>query len=148
MIMNKYIVIALVVVSASLGYYVADKNWEEKYAEYQLTAEKQYSSLLEEKLEQERKSLTRIRELETAHFAELDTLKGSYEKTVADLLTRINRMPDCSRDKNGVSRSSGDSSEFVSVRRSELHRAVEQSMGIVTDCDKLAVKYNTLLQVF
>lgn len=148
--MIKKIAIAVALLAAfGGGYGLSDMSWERKYAEFRLSAEKDYSALLEKKIESDRANRSRISEIEKTHQSTLSEQKKRYEKTIASL--RANFQPSgvsgCPPSGDGVSRDGGDSSELICYTRSELYRRISETLAIGNRCDKLAINYATLLKV-
>ena len=148
--MNKGILAAIAAVAVfGAGYFTANTIWERDFAEFKLKAEKDYSALLEKKLEADSENRKRINELESSYLNQINEQKQSYEKTIADI--RRNFKPSgvskCPEGGNGMSRTNSDTSELVCYRRADLQHKIEQSLAITRDADRLAVKYNTLLNM-
>jgi hypothetical protein len=146
----KKIAIAVALLAAfGGGYGLSDTIWERKYAEFRLSAEKDYSALLEKKIESDRANRSRISEIEKTHQSTLSEQKKRYEKTIASL--RANFKPSgvsgCPPSGDGVPRDGGDSPELVCYTRSELYRRISETLAIGNRCDKLAINYATLLKI-
>lgn len=148
--MIKKIAIAVAFLAAfGGGYGLSDVIWERKYAEFRLSAEKDYSALLEKKIESDRINRSRISEIEKTHQSTLSEQKKRYEKTIASL--RANFQPSgvsgCPPSGDGVPRDGNDSASLVCYTRSELYRRISETLAIGNRCDKLAIDYATLLKV-
>lgn len=147
--MNKVAIVLGVVAVFGAGYFLADTLWERDFAEFKLKAEKDYSALLEKKLEADRQNREQVSRLESEYLTTINEQKQSYEKTIANM--RANFKPSgvskCPDGGNGVSRADSDTSELVCYRRADLQHKIEQSLAITRDADRLAVKYNTLLNM-
>lgn len=147
--MNKVAIVLGVVAVFGAGYFLADTLWERDFAEFKLKAEKDYSALLEKKLAADDENRKRVNELETKYLTTINEQKQSYEKTISDM--RRNFKPSgvskCPSSGDGVPRADSDSAELVCYRRADLQHKIEQSLAITRDADRLAVKYNTLLNM-
>lgn len=133
----------------TFGYKTADNLWERKYLEFKLNAEKEYSALLESKIEADQVNRQRINAVETKYTKELNEQKAVYEKTIANL--RDNFTPsgvfDCTSSGECMPRTSGSTSEFVCYRTTDLQQRIARSLAIGYRADQLAIKYNTLLKI-
>lgn len=147
--MNKVAIVLGVVAVFGAGYFLADTLWERDFAEFKLKAEKDYSALLEKKLESDRINREQVSRLESEYLTTINEQKQSYEKTIANM--RRNFKPSgvskCPPSGDGVPRADSDTSELVCYRRADLQHKIEQSLAITRDADRLAVKYNTLLNM-
>ena len=148
--MIKKIAIVVVLLAAfGGGYGLSDMSWGRKYAEFRLSAEKDYSALLEKKIESDRANRSRISEIEKTHQSTLSEQKKRYEKTIASL--RANFQPSgvssCPPSGDGVPRDGNDSASLVCYTRNELYRRISETLAIGNRCDKLAINYATLLKV-
>lgn len=148
--MIKKIAIAVALLAAfGGGYGLSDVIWERKYAEFSLSAERDYSALLEKKIESDRANRSRISEIEKTHQSTLSEQKKLYEKTIASL--RANFQPSgvsgCPPSGDGVPRDGNDSASLVCYTRNELYRRISETLAIGNRCDKLAISYATLLKV-
>lgn len=147
--MNKVAIVLGVVAVFGAGYFLADTLWERDFAEFKLKAEKDYSALLEKKLEADKQNREQVSRLESEYLTTINEQKQSYEKTIADI--RRNFKPSgvskCPSSGDGVPRADSDTSELVCYRRADLQHKIEQSLAITRDADRLAVKYNTLLNM-
>lgn len=133
----------------TFGYLTADGIWEKKYLEFKLKSEKEYSTLLEQKIEADQANRLRVNAVETKYTKELTEQKAIYEKTIANL--RLNFTPsgvfDCTSSGQCVPRASDSTAEFVCYRKGDLQRRIEESLAIGNRADELALKYNTLLKI-
>lgn len=133
-----------------LGVYVTSNAYEEKIAEYKLEAEKQLSDLLQQKIESDKRNSARVAQAELAGLKELEELKETYEKTIADLRAdfKPSGVSKCPKPDSSVSRTDSDSTELICYSRAELQSKIEQSMALAREADELAVKYNMLLKIY
>lgn len=147
--MNKYVAVGLCVVAFGLGYAMCDNVWDRKYLAFKASAEKDYSSLLEKKIEADRANQAKINAIESRRIEDVEALKKEYEKTIADV--RANFKPsgvlDCPTGKDSVPRTDNNTSELVCYRKSELLARIEASMAIAKRADELALKYNALVNL-
>lgn len=152
MIMSKSRIVLIVVAVIAIftfGYYTADNIWERKYLQFKLTAEKEYSTLLEQKIEADQANRQRVNSLEKEYLNELDIQKREYEKIIA--LMHDNFHPsgvsECPASGDGVPGTSDDTTNLVCYTKSELHKRISESLAITKRADELAVKYNSLLKI-
>lgn len=143
------LIVVAVIAIFTFGYQVADGIWEKKYLEFKLNAEKQYSALLEQKIEADQANRQRVNAVETKYTKELTEQKAIYEKTIANL--RLNFTPsgvfDCTSSGQCVPRTSDSTAEFICYRKGDLQRRIEESLAIGNRADELALKYNALLKI-
>lgn len=147
---SKIFLIAIAVISVfTFGYLTADGIWEKKYLEFKLKAEKEYSALLESKIEADQANRLRVNAVETKYVNELNEQKAIYEKTIANLRNHFtpSGVFSCTASGQCVPRTSNDTSEFVCYRTGDLQRRIEESLAIGHRADQLALKYNTLLKI-
>lgn len=147
---GKIFLIAVAVISIfTFGYLTADGIWEKKYLKFKLDSEKEYSALLESKIEADQANRLRVNAVETKYTKELQNQKVIYEKTISNIRSHFvpNGVFDCSTSGQCVPRSSDSTSEFVCYRTSDLRSKIEQTLAIGRDADNLALKYNTLLNI-
>lgn len=96
----------------------------------------------------------------TGYINDIERLKEQHEKDVKELENAnfkdtVTIEPivsnDCGvhKDDNGKTTvpTAGIKSDLVCYTRTELQRKVEESMGIGTECDALALKYKALVEV-
>lgn len=77
-----------------------------------------------------------VKELENANFKDTVVIKPTVSECVCP----------ADRSKPGV-QAAGVKSDLICYTRTELQRKVEESMGIGTECDALALKYKALVEV-
>lgn len=147
---EKLFLIAMTVISIfTFGYLTADGIWEKKYLKFKLDSEKEYSALLESKIEADQVNRLRVNAVETKYVNELQEQKDVYEKTIANL--RMHFTPsgvfNCTANGQCMPRTNNDTSEFVCYRTGDLQRRIEESLAIANRADELALKYNTLLKM-
>lgn len=133
----------------TFGYLTADGIWEKKYLEFKLKAEKDYSALLESKIEADQAHRLRVNAVETKYVNELQEQKDVYEKTIANLRRHFtpSGVFNCTANGKCVPRTNSDTSEFICYRTCDLQNRIEQSLAIADRADQLALKYNTLLKM-
>lgn len=133
----------------TFGYLTADGIWEKKYLEFKLKAEKDYSALLESKIEADQANRLRVNAVETKYVNELQEQKDVYEKTIANLRKHFtpSGVFNCTANGQCVPRTNSNTSEFVCYRTGDLQRRIEESLAIANRADELALKYNTLLKM-
>ena len=147
---GKIFLIAAVFVGIfTFGYLTADGIWEKKYLKFKLDSEKEYSALLESKIEADQANRLRVNAVETKYVNELQEQKDVYEKTIANLRKHFtpSGVFNCTANGQCVPRTSDDTSEFVCYRTGDLQRRIEESLVIANRADELALKYNTLLKM-
>lgn len=147
---DKIFLIAVAVISIfTFGYLTADGIWEKKYLKFKLDSEKEYSALLESKIEADQANRLRVNAVETKYLRELDEQKAVYEKTIVNLRNHFtpSGVFNCTSSGKCVPRTSDDTSEFICYRTGDLQRRIEQSLAIGQRADQLALKYNTLLKI-
>lgn len=147
---GKIFLIAVVFVGIfTFGYLTADGIWEKKYLKFKLDSEKEYSALLESKIEADQANRLRVNAVETKYVNELQEQKDVYEKTIANLRKHFtpSGVFNCTANGQCMPRTSDDTSEFVCYRTGDLQRRIEESLAIANRADELALKYNTLLKM-
>lgn len=149
MTLKDWVTGALIFGAFALGVYITSNAYEEKIAEYKVEAEKQYSELLQQKIESDNRNAARVAQAEIEGLKALEDQKESYEKTISDL--RANFRPSgvrkCSEPSNSMPRTDQNSTELVCYSKDELRGKIEQSLAIAREADELAVKYNSLLKL-
>lgn len=133
----------------TFGYLTADGIWEKKYLEFKLKSEKEYSALLEQKIEADQANRLRVNTIEKEYLNELDTQKREYEKIIAVMHDSFHPsgVSNCPASGDGVPRTSDDTAKLVCYARTELQRRIAKSLVIANRADELAVKYNALLKI-
>ena len=144
-----FLIVAAILFVFGFGYKTAEGIWEKKYLEFKLKSEKEYSALLESKIEADQANRLRVNAVETKYLQELNEQKAVYEKTIVNL--RRNFTPsgvfDCTSSGECVPRTSGSTSEFVCYRTTDLQQRIARSLAIGHRADQLALKYNSLLKI-
>lgn len=147
---SKIFLIAIAVIGVfTFGYLTADGIWEKKYLEFKLKAEKEYSALLESKIEADQANRLRVNAVETKYVNELNEQKAIYEKTIANLRNHFtpSGVFSCTASGQCVPRTSNDTSEFVCYRRSELLYRIEKTLAIGRDAQRVNLQYKVLLEI-
>lgn len=147
---GKIFLIAAVFVGIfTFGYLTADGIWEKKYLKFKLDSEKEYSALLESKIEADQANRLRVNAVETKYVNELQEQKDVYEKTIANLRKHFtpSGVFNCTANGQCVPRTSDDTSEFVCYRRSELLYRIEKTLAIGRDAQRVNLQYKALLEI-
>ena len=80
-----------------------------------------------------------VEDLNEQHKKDIDTIKSS------NLSDTVKCLPDTTNTER-VSKKTTTKPSSICYTETDLHRKIKESMAITSDCDKLAVKYNTLLE--
>lgn len=128
------------------------QQYSVKIKDYELEREREKTQLLQEISQQERLSREKIATLEQLNIEQQENLKNEHEKFIANLHNdyklKFDRLQykDC-RGANSVQREATNTFEVECYKKSDLFRAIEESLVIAKECDQLAIDYNTLLNV-
>lgn len=134
------------------GYWLCVQQYSVKIKDYELEREREKTQLLQEISQQERLSREKIATLEQLNIEQQENLKNEHEKFIANLHNdyklKFDRLQykDC-RGANSVQREATNTFEVECYKKSDLFRAIEESLVIAKECDQLAIDYNTLLNV-
>lgn len=80
-----------------------------------------------------------VEDLNEQHKKDIDTIKSS------NLSDTVKCLPDTTNTER-VSKKTTTKPSSICYTETDLHRKIKESMAITSDCDKLAIKYNTLLE--
>lgn len=80
-----------------------------------------------------------VEDLNEQHKKDIDTIKSS------NLSNTVKCLPDTTNTER-VSKKTTTKPSSICYTETDLHRKIKESMAITSDCDKLAIKYNTLLE--
>lgn len=80
-----------------------------------------------------------VEDLNEQHKKDIDTIKSS------NLSDTVKCLPDTTNTER-VSKKTTAKPSSICYTETDLHRKIKESMAITSDCDKLAIKYNTLLE--
>lgn len=80
-----------------------------------------------------------VEDLNEQHKKDIDTIKSS------NLSDTVKCLPDATNTER-VSKKTTTKPSSICYTETDLHRKIKESMAITSDCDKLAIKYNTLLE--
>lgn len=134
------------------GYWLCVQQYTVKIKDYELEREREKTQLLQEISQQEQLSREKIATLEQLNIEQQENLKNEHEKFIANLHNdyklKFDRLQykDC-RGANSVQREATNTTDVECYKKSDLFRAIEESLVIAEECDKLAIDYNTLLNV-
>ena len=92
----------------------------------------------------------RYNELITYYTQEVEDLNEQHKKDInliksSNLSDTVKCLPDTTNTER-VSKKTTTKSSSICYAETDLHRKIKESMAITSDCDKLAIKYNTLLE--
>lgn len=97
-------------------------------------------------------NLEKVRAIETAHIEKVDRLRSEYEQKLDNLNNTIIDMRklrgvqySTCKDK-GVS-SKDNTTRTITYREEELSRRLQESLGILKDCQKEVIKCNELREL-
>lgn len=97
-------------------------------------------------------NLKKVRAIETAHIQKVDRLRSEYEQKLANLNNTIIDM----RKLGGVQHSTcptrgvpskNNTSRTITYREEELSRRLQESLGILKDCQKEVTRCNELREL-
>lgn len=80
-----------------------------------------------------------VEDLNEQHKKDIDTIKSS------NLSDTVKCLPNTTNTER-VSKKTTTKPSSICYTETDLHRKIKESMAITSDCDKLAIKYNTLLE--
>ena len=80
-----------------------------------------------------------VEDLNEQHKKDIDTIKSS------NLSDTVKCLPNTTNTER-VSKETATKPSSICYTETDLHRKIKESMAITSDCDKLAIKYNTLLE--
>lgn len=80
-----------------------------------------------------------VEDLNEQHKKDIDTIKSS------NLSDTVKCLPNTTNTER-VSKKTTTKPSSICYTETDIHRKIKESMAITSDCDKLAIKYNTLLE--
>ena len=80
-----------------------------------------------------------VEDLNEQHKKDIDIIKSS------NLSDTVKCLPNTTNTER-VPKKTTTKSSSICYTETDLHRKIKESMAITSDCDKLAIKYNTLLE--
>jgi hypothetical protein len=149
--MNYKILIALVVGAFAYGYFCGCKSTR---AEYEETLRELKADNAQEMIKVEREFIIKRDKIEQSYLEQLDREKAENERIKNELesakfadTVKPNSL--CKQDTSGarMPTKTSNKSDLICYTKSELQRKVAASLDIANECDKLAVKYNSLLEL-
>ncbi|MBQ5918460.1 MAG: hypothetical protein IIW92_12605 [Lachnospiraceae bacterium] len=97
-------------------------------------------------------NLEKVRAIETAHIQKVDRLRSEYEQKLANLnntiidMRKLGGVQYSTCPTRGVS-SKNNSSRTITYREEELSRRLQESLGILKDCQKEVTRCNELREL-
>lgn len=133
------------------GYHYCSLQYSVEISKYKLVAEKRKNELLQSVDKTNKLTREKIASIERDNTANMEKLKHEYETTISSLRTKykLANSVQCNstRSTDSVSPETTGSSKLRCYTEDELYRKIERSMAITNECDQLATKYNSLLEV-
>lgn len=145
--------VALFCVGYGLGSSHTNDKWTIKRQNELIAYQSEISSLVSQVRKQERDYREKIDAIVLDGVKKEELLKNEYEKIISDLRDNsvsIGGVYDCDKGREsgaGVPATKPDTSNLVCFARTDLYRKLERSLAITNECDKLAIKYKSLLEV-
>lgn len=140
-----------------IGYYSGSSNtndkWILKTQKETIYYQNELSNLISTVRRQEQEYRDKIDTIVSENLHKQEELKSEYEQTIADLNSgklSVGGVYDCdssAKTSDGVSTANGNTANLVCFTKAELYQRLEKSLAITNECDQLAVKYNSLLEV-
>lgn len=145
------------VILYGIGYYSGSSNtnqkWIVKTQKETIYYQNELSKLISTVRRQELEYRDKIDSIVLDNVHKQEELKSEYEQTIADLnngkLT-VGGVYDCNNSattSNSVSAAKPNTSDLICYSKADFYRKLEKSLAITSECDRLAVKYNSLLEV-
>lgn len=97
-------------------------------------------------------NLEKVRAIETAHIKKVDKLRSEYEQKLDNLnntiidMRKLGGVQHSTCTTRGVS-SKNNSSRTITYREEELSRRLQESLGILKDCQKDVIRCNELREL-
>lgn len=149
--MNYKILIALVVGAFAYGYFCGCKSTR---AEYEETLRELKADNAQEMIKVEREFIIKRDKIEQSYLEQLEKEKAENERIKNELenakfANTVKLDSVCKQDTSGarVSTKTSNKPDLICYTKAELQRKIERSLDIANECDKLAVKYNSLLEL-
>lgn len=145
--------VALFCVGYGLGSSHMNDKWTIKRQNELIEYQSEISVLVSQVRKQERDYRDKIDEIVSEGMKKEETIKNEYEKIINDLRDNtvvLGGVYDCDKSREsgtGVSATKQHPANLVCYPKAELYRKLERSLAITNECDKLAVRYNSLLEV-
>lgn len=145
--------VALFCVGYGLGSSHTNDKWTIKRQNELIEYQSEISSLVSKVRKQERDYREKIDAIVLDGVKKEELLKDEYEKIISDLRDNsvsIGGVYDCKdggKSGKSVSATKPDTSNLVCFARTDLYRKLERSLAITNECDKLAIRYKSLLDV-
>lgn len=130
------------------GYETATKKYDEVL---RVESEKNYQKIIET----ERNLTDKQNEIVSEYLKYIDTLEKQHEQDKIDMdnlrdVISVDTDKLCHNNSNThsttVSTKATNQSKLKCYTESELQRKIEKSLDITADCDRLAVRFNSLLE--
>ena len=150
MIYKAVWLVVIIFIAYQLGYGIAVKRTTAKY-ELQLKGAQLEN--VHNLIKTERELLNQQHEIVSGYLNEIERLKTEHEQDIIEInsLRDTVVVPNCLPDKNpggaGVSKKTGNKPGLKCYTDAELLSKVKRSLDIAGQCDELAVKYNSLLEL-
>lgn len=145
--------VALFCVGYGLGSSHTNDKWTIKRQNELIEYQSEISSLVSQVRKQERDYREKIDAIVLDGVKKEELLKDEYEKIINDLRDNsvsIGGVYDCKdggKSGKGMPATKPDTSNLVCFARTDLYRKLERSLAITNECDKLAIRYKSLLEV-
>lgn len=97
-------------------------------------------------------NLEKVRAIETAHIEKVDKLRSEYAQKLGNLnntiidMRKLRGVQHSTCPTRGVS-SKNNSSRTITYREEELSRRLQESLGILKDCQKDVIRCNELREL-
>lgn len=146
--MYKFII--TVIVSFVAGWYVNGIRLNLEFSEFKLSAEKQYTKLLEDKALNDAVLQGKIDEIQRQSAIEVNAISQRYNS----LLTKYNILYSnrYSNSKDSMSNSSKITNRLTTTCKckspTKTRQGITEALEVGRDCDLLSEKYNRLLKIY
>lgn len=131
------------------GWYVNGIRLNLEFSEFKLSAEKQYTKLLEDKALNDAVLQGKIDEIQRQSAIEVNAISQRYNS----LLTKYNSMySDNTNSKTSMPKSTKVTNRTTAActckQSSKTRQGITEALEVGRDCDLLAEKYNRLLKIY
>lgn len=139
------------------GYYLGHSDAKQRYAyeeqQRSLEYQEKITTLVNQIRSQEIAMQSRINDIVSEQITKEETIKNEYEDIISNMRDEryaisnsLHVSKECAESDKSVSRVTTDTSDLICFSKADLYRKVEESMAIATECDRLVVRYNSLLE--
>ena len=152
MLINKSLLVAIGICSyLAVGVFAYYKGYTNASNEYKATLNQLQTSNLKAILNQERTYKEKENEIIKDYSEKMDLLKQQYEKVlIVSNNLRDTFVPECLQhtdtSSTRVPEKTRDKPNIKCYTETDLLRKVKESMAIGNECDRLAIRYNSLLE--